>query len=272
MPYLRLDDTELFYTDTGAAASGETVVFSHGLLMSHRMFAAQVEALRERYRCVAYDHRGQGLSAPSELRCIDMGTLTGDAVALIEKLELGPVHFIGLSMGGFVGMRLAARRRKLVRSLVLLETSAGPELEANLPKYRAMSLVAKSLGPGVLVGRLAPIMLGRSFLADPAKRSVREEWLGHFRALPKSIWRAVNGVLERESVVPELGRIRCPTLILVGDEDVATPREQSERIQRGIRGSKLVVIPRAGHSSTIEEPQAVSREISAFLQGPDSRA
>lgn len=272
MPSLRLDDTELFYVDTGPVPSGDTLLFSHGLLMSHEMFAAQVEALRDRYRCVAYDHRGQGQSAPSDLRSIDLGTLTGDATLLIEKLDLSPVHFVGLSMGGFVGMRLAARRRKLVKSLTLLDTSAGPEPAANVPKYTAMNLTARYLGARVLVDRLMPIMFGETFLGDPARSAVRARWRAHFQALPRSVWRAVNGVLERENVIPELGRIRCPTLILVGDEDVATPREQSERIQRGITGSRLVTIPRAGHSSTVEAPEAVTREISAFLQAQGAGA
>lgn len=272
MPSLRLDDTELFYVDTGPVPSGDTLLFSHGLLMSHEMFAAQVEALRDRYRCVAYDHRGQGQSAPSDLRSIDLGTLTGDATLLIEKLDLSPVHFVGLSMGGFVGMRLAARRRKLVKSLTLLDTSAGPEPAANVPKYTAMNLTARYLGARVLVDRLMPIMFGKTFLGDPEKSAVRARWRAHFQALPRSVWRAVNGVLERENVTPELGRIRCPTLILVGDEDVATPREQSERIQRGIAGSRLVTIPRAGHSSTVEAPEAVTREISAFLQAQGAGA
>jgi pimeloyl-ACP methyl ester carboxylesterase len=196
-----------------------------------------------------------------------MGTLTGDAARLIEKLELGAVCFVGLSMGGFVGMRLSARRPELVNSLVLLETSAGPEPAENIPKYMAMNLVARTLGARLLVDQLLPIMFGKSFLANPTKSAVKRHWREHFMALPRSVWRAVNGVLERESFYPELAHIRCPTLILIGDEDVATPRVHSERMHAGIAGSKLVGVPRAGHSSTVEEPEAVTREISAFLLG-----
>lgn len=272
MPRISLEDTELYYVDTGPVASGETLVFAHGLLMNNELFAAQVAALSDRVRCIAYDHRGQGQSAPSRARCVDMGTLTGDAAALVERLELGPVHFAGLSMGGFVGMRLAARRPELVKSLILLDTSADPEPEANVPKYTAMNLTARLLGTRLLVDSLMPILFGKSFLKDPAKAAVRARWRDHLAHLPRSIWRAVNGVLERESVRPELARIRCPTLILVGDEDVATPRQQSERIREGIAGSRLVGIPRAGHSSSVEEPEAVTREISAFLPGLGGRA
>jgi 3-oxoadipate enol-lactonase len=107
MPYIRSNGTDLWCEDTGGSLA--PILFSHGLLFSSRLFDAQVEALREQYRCVAYDHRGQGRSAPSTMRSIDMDTLTADAIALIEALEIAPVHFCGLSMGGFVGMRLAAR-------------------------------------------------------------------------------------------------------------------------------------------------------------------
>ncbi|MBK7583506.1 MAG: alpha/beta fold hydrolase [Myxococcales bacterium] len=272
MPILKLDDTELSYLDTGPVPAGDTLVFSHGLLMNRELFAAQIAALRGRHRCVAYDHRGQGASAPSNLRSIDMGTLTGDAAQLIEKLELGKVHFIGLSMGGFVGLRLAARRPELVKTLMLLDTSAGPEPAENIPKFTAMNLTARFLGSALLVDRILPIMFGKTFLEDPAKADVRRQWRDHLSKLPRSLWRAVNGVLERDSVEPELAQIRCPTLILVGDEDVATPPPKSERIQSGIAGSKLVVIPRAGHSSSIEQPEAVTREISAFLADAAARA
>ena len=118
------------------------------------MFADQISVLRSRLRCVAYDHRGQGQSPPSPTP-FDMETLYEDAVALIEKLALGPVHFVGLSMGGFIGMRLAARRPELVRSLVLIDTAADAEPLWNIPKYKLLALLARGLGYRSL---LAPIM------------------------------------------------------------------------------------------------------------------
>jgi 3-oxoadipate enol-lactonase len=140
MPKIKVNDTELHYEDTGG--TGEPMVFSHGLLWSTALFAPQVAALKGRYRCIAYDHRGQGQSADDTRETIDMDLLTQDAVGLIEALNLGPVHFCGLSMGGFVGMRLAARRPELVRSLILCETSSDPEPPGNAPRYARMNLVA----------------------------------------------------------------------------------------------------------------------------------
>src|SRR4029077_14271917 len=95
------------------------VLFSHGLLSSRRMWDAQVGALRGRFRCVVYDHRGQGESEAPQTG-LDIDTLAAGAAALVDALQLGPVHFVGLSRGGFIGMRLAARRPELVRSPALL--------------------------------------------------------------------------------------------------------------------------------------------------------
>src|SRR5512141_257131 len=105
MAELEVNGTTLYYEDTGPGSTGETIVFSHGLLWSTVMFARQIEALRGRYRCIAWDHRGQGKSASDYRHCIGMELVTQDALALLDHLKLPPVHFAGLSMGGFVAMR-----------------------------------------------------------------------------------------------------------------------------------------------------------------------
>ena len=106
----------IYYVDEGSGP--DTIVFSHGLLWSGEMFRPQIDALKDRFRCVAFDHRGQGQS-PVARSGYDMDTLTADAAALIEGVGAAPCHFVGLSMGGFVGMRLAARRPELLRSLLI---------------------------------------------------------------------------------------------------------------------------------------------------------
>jgi pimeloyl-ACP methyl ester carboxylesterase len=265
MPELEINDTRLYYEDTGPGSTGETIAFSHGLLWSTVLFAQQIEALRARYRCIAWDHRGQGRSADDGRHCIGMELVWQDAVALLTRLKVGPVHFAGLSMGGFVAMRMAARRPDLVRSLILLETSSDPEPAENVPRYRMLSAVTRVLGARVVKGRVAPIMLGKSIMSDANRR---DELAGHVDVMTrrKDIWRAVNGVIDRGGVHDELSRITVPTLIIVGDEDVATPRPKAERIQAAIAGARLVTIPRAGHSSPVEEPAAVTEAIEDFLR------
>ena len=107
-----VNGTRLYYEDTGPGSTGETIVFSHGLLWCTALFAPQIAALRDRYRCIAWDHRGQGQSAIDHRNCIGIELVTQDAIALLAGLGTGPVHFVGLSMGGFVGCawRHAGRR------------------------------------------------------------------------------------------------------------------------------------------------------------------
>jgi len=264
MAMLPVNGTELYYEDTGNGSSGETIVFSHGLLWGTELFAPQIEALRGRYRCIAWDHRGQGRSASDWRENIGIELVWQDAVALLEALEVGPVHFAGLSMGGFVGMRMAARRPDLVRSLILIETSSDPEPTENVSRYRLLTRVVKMFGPWPVKSRIAPIMLGKTILAERSRHSDVEKFT-QLMSRRRDIWRAVNGVIDRAGIHDELSRISVPTVVIVGDEDVATPRAKAEKIASGIRGAKVVGIPRAGHSSTVEEPHAVIAAIEGFL-------
>jgi len=261
---IEVNGTSLEVLDTGPGSSGETIVFSHGLLWDTSLFAPQIAALRSRYRCIAWDHRGQGKSASDHRACIGMELVTQDAIALLEHLAPGPVHFVGLSMGGFVAMRVAARRPELVRTLCLIETSADPEPIENIGRYRMLSNVVRMLGPRIVGSRVAPIMLGRTILEDPNRRADLATFMATMTQR-RDIWRAVNGVIDRAGIASELGRINTPTLVMVGDEDVATPRAKSERLVSGIRGARLEVIPHAGHSSTVEEPARVTSGLQRFL-------
>lgn len=265
MPHLTVNGARLHYTDEGHGA--ETLVFSHGLLWSGRMFDAQVQALRSTFRCITYDHRGQGQSAVAA-DGYDMDTLTADAAALIEALDAGPCHFVGLSMGGFVGMRLALRHPELLRSLTLLDTSADAEPVDNVPRYRLLGWVAHRLSLRLVTRQVMPIMFGHSFLTDPARAAERSLWRDRLVANDRrGVHRALTGVIQRDSVHARLGAIRTPTLVMVGSEDVATVPAKAERIAAAIPGAQLTVIPRAGHTSTVEEPAFVTARLREFLAG-----
>jgi pimeloyl-ACP methyl ester carboxylesterase len=267
MPYKKINGANLYFEEHGAGE--ETVVFSHGLLMSADMFSDQIRELSSSYRCISFDHRGQ---ARSEVTAsgYDMDSLTDDAAELIQALDAAPCHFVGLSMGGFVGMRLAIRQPGLLRSLVLLETTADPEPEENKGPYRKLAFIGRWLGFRLVIGKLMNIMFSQSFLKNPEKGAARERWRSHLLGLNrKGTSRAAHGVIDREGVYDQLDRIDLPTLIIVGDEDVATVPAKSERMHAAIRDSKLVVIPKAGHSASIEEPEAVTREIEGFLGSLD---
>ena len=111
-----------------------------------------------------------------------------------------------------------------------------------------------------------PVMFGRTFLTDPARAEERREWRGRMsRNHRLGVTRATIGVITRAGVFNEIDKIRVPTLILVGEEDVAVPPVHSHRLQERIPGSQLEIIPRAGHTSTVEEPEAVNAAITNFL-------
>ena len=205
MPKLRVNGVELHYEERG---SGVPIVFSHGLLWSGRMFDAQVEALSSRYRCITFDHRGQGQSPRSPSR-YDMDDLALDAAALIESLGAAPCHFVGLSMGGMVGLRLALRRRELLRTLTLIESAADGEPRMNIPKYRAMSVVARLLGQGVLVRPVMKIMFGPAFLRDRDRADDRARQAALLRAndVPGML-AALDCVITRKPLVDELTQDR----------------------------------------------------------------
>jgi 3-oxoadipate enol-lactonase len=271
MATLELDGMSLYYEDTGPGSTGETLAFSHGLLWGTELFAPQIAALRSRYRCLAWDHRGQGKSGSDYRNTIDMELVWQDATRLLEAKAGGPVHFVGLSMGGFVGLRLAARRPDLLRSLILLETSSEPEPLENVGRYRTLTTVTKLFGPKLIKNKVAPIMLGKTILTDKARRGELATFVD-LMSRRRDIWRAVNGVVDRAGVHHELARITTPTLVVVGDEDVATPRVKAEKIVAAISGARLVTIPRAGHSSPVEEPAAVTQAIEQFVQAlPSAR-
>ena len=212
MPLLPVDGAELCYEDTDDGVA--TILFSHGLHWSLRMFDAQVAHLPGRYRCVAYDHRGQGQSR-DDGSPYDMERLTEDAAQVIEKLGLAPCVFVGLSMGGFVGLRLAARRPELLRGLVLVESAADREPRANVPKYRAMELITRRIGFRPLLPPIMKIMFSRSFLRDPARAVERRAIEQSILALdPARTGRALEAVVTRSGVEHLLPLIRVPTLVL----------------------------------------------------------
>jgi pimeloyl-ACP methyl ester carboxylesterase len=266
MPRILTNGVELHYEEAGHGP--QTIVFAHGLLMSGRMFDAQVAALSDRYRCITFDFRGQGQSAVPA-GGYDMTTLTEDTAGLIRALSAAPCHFVGLSMGGFIGMRLAVRNPELLRSLVLMATTAGSE--PHWLRYHLLRLVARWFGPAAIAGRVVPILFGQKFVADPARAELRRAWRQRLMSNDRiGSARAARGVIGRPGFEKYLACIALPTLVLVGAEDTATPPEKSCFLHEHIADSCLRILPSGGHSLSIEEPEAVNEALRTFFQSlPD---
>ncbi|MEP6985628.1 MAG: alpha/beta fold hydrolase [Chloroflexota bacterium] len=265
MPNIKVNGAELYYEDTGGIGK-EVIVFSHSLFLNCRMFDAQVAAFSSRFRCITYDHRGQGQSEVTASG-YDMETVYEDAAQLIRALDAAPCHFVGVEMGGYIGMRIASRQPNLLQSLTLIETSADRDAEQDLSRSttklpQALSWIRS--GPA-----LQPSMeglFGQKFLADPSRAVQREEIKRQIGAINRAtIVRAAAGVMTRHSIYDELVNIHIPTLILVGDQDVATIAEKSKRMAAKIPSAKMGMIPGAGHSATIEEPEMVNKLLELFI-------
>jgi pimeloyl-ACP methyl ester carboxylesterase len=259
MPSVRVNGITLHYIEAGSGP--ETIVFAHGLIMDSESYREQLRYFSDRYRVIAYDHRGHGRSeVPTS--GYDMDTLASDAASLIEHLG-GTVHFGGLSMGGFVGLRLATRRPELLRSLTLMATSADALEGSNKARRAITAAVVRLFGFGPLARRIVPFMYGATYLGG----SANFDWaVRYVSQLPRSLWRPMVAVMERPSVAHELARIALPTLVIVGDEDTLLPPEHSLRMAAGIPGAKLVRLPNTGHLITDENPNAANATIDAFLE------
>ena len=268
MPTFARGSATISYSDTGTPpgrADAPTVFFGHGLLFSGWMFHSQIAALRDQYRCVTVDWRGQGES-PATKDGYDMDTLTDDAVALIESLGVAPVHYVGLSMGGFIGQRIAARRPDLVRTLTLLDTSAGPEGAESARQYKLLGAVYRLTGIGALRKSVLPIMFGPSFRTASASKPLIDDWERQLRRSRRSgISKAVFAVANRKPVESEIGGIAAPTLVVVGADDAATTPDKSQRIAELIPDARLVTIADCGHTSTLEQPEKVTELVRDFL-------
>ncbi|HJQ48336.1 MAG TPA: alpha/beta fold hydrolase [Amycolatopsis sp.] len=273
MPTFVHEGATIAYTDTGAPAGAPdapVIVFGHGLLFGGWMFRAQIEALRDRYRCVAIDWRGQG-DSPRARAGYDMDTLTADAVALIRALGVAPAHWVGLSMGGFVGQRVAARHGELLRSLTLLDTSARAENGAKTGQNKLLAWAQQVTGIRAVLGQVKPQMFGPAFLADPASTAILDEWARRLTRLDRSAIRhAVYGVTDRLPVEQEIAAITVPALVVVGAQDAATPPAEAERIASLIPGAELHIVPDCGHMSAIEQPAAITGLLEKFLAGQES--
>jgi 3-oxoadipate enol-lactonase len=264
--------TVLGYTDTGAPdgqPDAPVVFFGHGVLFGGWMFGAQIAALRDRYRCLTIDWRGQG-ETPETAGGYDMDSLAADAAGLIAALGVAPVHWVGLSMGGFVGQRIAARQPELLRSLTLLGSSAEADQPATVRQETLLAWVQTLAGLRPVLGQVKSLMFGPAFLADPASRVVIDEWLRRLRDSRRSaIRKAVLGVARRPAVDGEIGRITMPVLVVGGADDRAMPPARAQRIAALIPGARLRLVADCGHTSTLEQPAVISGLLAEFLATVD---
>lgn len=251
---------KIYYETSGA---GPAVVFIHSFLCDGSLFSHQVAALKPSHRVLNFDIRGHGRSGPAESP-FTIYDLLDDVIKVLDAEGVETAIWVGLSIGGFVALRAAITKPNRVSALVLMDTEAGSQSRFKKLQDRALKWGLKILGPKFVVPGITPVMLGKT--TRKTKPLLFDEYRQRFLGMRvRSICHCIDAVMRRDDLSGQLAQIRCPTLVMVGDEDVPLPVQKSQIIAEGIPGAKLIVIAGAGHLSAIEQPQAVSNALMEFL-------
>lgn len=235
------------------------VMFSNSLMSNLSMWDAQIPALCARYRVLRYDQRGHG-GTETTPGPYSTELLAEDAFAVIEAMGVGPVHFVGLSMGGFAAQMLAFRHPEVVRSLVLCDTACAMPPES---LWNERIEIAQTEG----IEALAQGTLERWFTA-PFHETGKAE-LATVRAMilgtgAKGYIACAEGIRDMR-ICDNLSKITAPSLVLVGEGDPACPVSSAEVLHAGIAGSQLVVLKNAAHLPNIEQSKEFNRVLLDFL-------
>ena len=257
MPYAAINGQQLHYLDTGGA--GPAVVFSHGLLMDHAMFAPQIKALKDRYRVIAWDERGHGLTndASAPFSYYDSAD---DLAGLLAHLGVNQAVLAGMSQGGYLSLRAALRYPALVRALILIDTQAGPEAAETLPAYEQMihTWATQGLSDG-LAATIEHIILGAGYARA-------EAWKEKWRAVrPANLAQIFHTLASRDDIRGELARIAVPALVIHGDADAAIPLAAAQQMAATLPAATLAVITGAGHAANLTHAEQVTPLIERFL-------
>lgn len=260
MPYVNVGTHRLWITDKGA---GVPVVLLHSLFFDGRVFEPVEDDLLDEYRVLVVDVRDHGRSEGPSARW----SLT-DAASEIERatsqLHQGPVHVVGLSMGGMIALRWALAHPDRVRSLSLLSTSAHSESRAWL--HKAMTQLVRFGGRGA-TKLVLPYAIRKMFSPSARESPEAKRWRQRIAAEdPKRLYRGGQAVFDRDAIVDQLDRIQTPALVLVGSEDEAIAPEHGHRLAEGLPDAEIVEVPDAGHMLPLEAPATVGDELVHFLR------
>jgi 3-oxoadipate enol-lactonase len=266
MPTLSIDGIELHYerfpttTDPGTERARPRVLLLHGLGSSTRDWEPQVDPLSRSFDVVACDLRGHGRSSKPR-GPYDIGQLAGDVAALVQRLGLGPIHVVGLSMGAMVGLQLALDHPGLVRSLVMVNatTSAGMHpLRVRLIVWQRKLLV-RLLGMRTLARVIAKRVFPR-----PEQGPLRSRMIERWPANDVDAYLRCVDAIAAWNVTSRLGELECDALIVSGDRDY-TPVAAKQALVAALPSARLAVIPDSGHATPMDQPEAFNATLLAFL-------
>jgi len=259
MSFLNVGNCVLHYFIEGSTDK-PALVFSNSLGSDLRIWDAMVPEFTRDFRVIRYDTRGHGLSeAPPPPYSAD--DLAQDVVGLLDALRIKEAVVCGLSVGGVIAQQIAISHNNRVRALVLCDTGARIGTVAS---WEERMTTVKTHG----LGALAASSMERWFSEDFRGRR-GDEVRGYANMVIRT---AVDGylgtccALRDADLIQGVAAIDKPTLVLCGDQDIATPPEMARELVNVIPKARLALIPRAGHISCVEQPKAMAEQMMQFFR------
>ena len=260
MHSLRSDDAEIFYEIQG---NGPAVVLLHPFPAHHEFWLPVIPALESRYRLILPDLRGHGESEIGQGPAF-MPKHAADIVRIMDAVGIGKAAFIVCSIGGYIIFEFLRRNRARVSALALCDTRPQPDTaEARGNRLKSADSVLEQGTEPFLQGTISKLLGPTTFRSRP---DLVEGALRMMRKMsPEDISLVLRGMAERPDSVPDLKLINLPTLIVMGEEDALATAGDGELMRQNIPGSRLKMIPKAGHYSPWERPEAVAPLLRQFL-------
>jgi 3-oxoadipate enol-lactonase len=257
---VKTNGIETYYTLDGPAGA-PVVTLSHSLATDLSMWDPQMAALSARYRVLRYDTRGHGgTDVPAGAYTLDQ--LAEDARQLLQALGIARTHWVGLSMGGMIGQSLALKHPELFASLSLCDTSSRIPAEAK-PLWADRIKTAETQGMEPLVEPTLARWLTAPF--RERRRDVVDHVAKMIRSTPPKGYAGCCHAIAALDLTDRISAISLPTFIIVGEDDQGTPVAASQIMNERIKGSELVILPSAAHLSNLEQPEAFTKALTAFL-------
>lgn len=258
-----INGISLYYEDTGPEPQ-IPLVFVHGFPFNSATWQPQWDAFQGIHRLVRYDQRGHGRTEVGDGQ-FPLELFVDDLIGLMDHLKVPKAIFCGLSMGGYVSLRLAERNPDRMAGLILADTKS--EADPNPVKIsRAESIKTiknKSLSE-FCETFLKSVLASETFTLSPSKvEAIRQIIMGNN---PLGVCGTLLALAGRTDTSAALTAIQVPTLILVGEKDNVTPKEFSEKMKAAIPHAELAVIPAAGHLSNFENPEEFNKPLRQFIE------
>lgn len=263
MPSLQINPRlKIHYLDHNPQGT-PTVLLLHGLGATGGSWAFQIPVLIEAgFHVLAPDTRGFGRSTyPGG--GIQVSALAADMAYLLEALQTGPCHVVGISMGGTIALQLALDAPQRIKKLVLVNTFARlrPQTPSLWLYYAARFILVHTLGlpaqARAVAKRIFPLTNQQAF---------RQELIQEICQADPAGYRATMRALARFNVSRRLSEIRIPTLVVTGEDDTTVPLSAQGELAHGISGARHVFIPRAGHAVIVDQPELFNKTLLEFLR------